>query len=159
MIFSRFESLPHGRWPKTPTELPVLTIPLRGRTLAACLAAGLTTAALTAPAATADQGEDYLLQELRKTNLKWMAPGGEPEILGIGYDICGDWAAGVPYADEVAGRIGPPGWWSQRNARFFIALSTRSLCPGFFLNKVPPADQELIVQPKPTWPPDPLPRN
>jgi len=137
------------------TEPPVTTLHLCGLAFALCL----TAAAMTAPPATADQGEDYLLQELRKTNLKWMAPGGEPDILGIGYDICGDWAAGVPYADEVAGRIGPPGWWSQRNARFFIALSTRSLCPGFFLEKVPPADQELIVQPKRAWPPDPLPRN
>jgi Protein of unknown function (DUF732) len=137
----------------------VIALHLRGLTFAACLATCLTAAGMTPPPARADQGEDYLLQELRKTNLKWMAPGGEPEILGIGYDICNDWAAGVPYADEVAGRIGPPGWWSQRNARFFIALSTRSLCPGFFLSKVPPADQELIVQPKPTWPPDPLPRN
>ncbi|BBX83410.1 DUF732 domain-containing protein [Mycolicibacterium aubagnense] len=133
----------------------MIALHLRGLAFAACLAA----ATLAAPPAMADQGEDYLLQELRKTNLKWMAPGGEPEILGIGYDICNDWAAGVPYADEVAGRIGPPGWWSQRNARFFIALSTRSLCPGFFLNKVPPADQELIVQPERAWPPDPLPRN
>jgi len=133
----------------------VTAIHLRGLAFAACLAI----ATLAAPPATADQGEDYLLQELRKTNLKWMAPGGEPDILGIGYDICADWAAGVPYADEIAGRIGPPGWWSQRNARFFVALSTRSLCPGFFMDKVPPADQELIVQPGRAWPPNPLPRN
>ena len=137
----------------------MIALHVRGLAFAACLTVGLATAAMTAPSAGADQGEDYLLQELRKTNLKWMAPGGEPEILGIGYDICGDWASGVPYADEVAGRIGPPGWWSQRNARFFVALSTRSLCPAFFLDKVPPADQELIVQPARSWPPVPLPRN
>lgn len=90
MLFSQFESRPDIRSAHHLTELPVIALHLRGLAFAACLAA----ATLAAPPAMADQGEDYLLQELRKTNLKWMAPGGEPEILGIGYDICNDWAAG-----------------------------------------------------------------
>lgn len=104
------------------------------------------------PPASADPGEEYMLQMLRKTNQKWWWPGQEPYIVGLGYRVCDDWAAGRQYWDVVNANIGPPRWWTQRSARFFVTLSTRALCPQHFLTRIPSEEHQFIEKPPPHLP-------
>jgi hypothetical protein len=101
------------------------------------LTIGVLTAFTPVPLARADQGEDFFLQELRRTQQKWIWPGQEDWILGKGHEICDDWANGVAYPDEVELVVDRNAWWTHRNARFFIDLSTRALCPQYYLAKIP----------------------
>lgn len=105
-----------------------------------------------APPASANEAEDYMLETLRKTNQKWWWPGEEPYILGRGYRVCEDWAAGRHYWDVVNSNIGPPRWWTVRSARFFTTLSTRALCPQHFLTKVPPEERQFLEEAPPYRP-------
>jgi hypothetical protein len=109
-----------------------------------CATMTLVAVSLTAaPTALADQGEDYFFQKLRETNQKWFWPLQEGEILRLGYGICDDWAAGVAHHDEVAGIVAAR-QWTYRNARFFILLSTRALCPQYYLQTIPPEDRPML---------------
>jgi hypothetical protein len=96
----------------------------------------------TVPTASADQGVDYFLQQLRTTNQKWYWPAQEGYILSVGYGVCDDWAADISFPHETA-RLAAAKQWTQPNARFFVALSTRALCPEWYLEKIPPSERPL----------------
>ncbi len=67
-----------------------------------------------------------------------MWPGGENLLFGKAYEICGDWRAGAAFPGEVDTVMARNQWWTERNASFFIALSTRAFCPEFYMEKIPP---------------------
>jgi hypothetical protein len=91
----------------------------------------------TAAPAGADSAEDYFLNELYKTHQKWYWPFGEAYIIGVARGVCDAWAAGVPYPAEVDS-LATAKRWTQRNTRFFIALSTASFCPDRYTADIPP---------------------
>jgi hypothetical protein len=91
----------------------------------------------TLPIASADQGEDYFLQELRRTNQKWYWPLQEDYILGVGHGVCDRWAAGSLFPEQVDAAALTQ-HWTVRNARYFVSLATRALCPQYYLEKIPP---------------------
>ena len=105
--------------------------------IAAAALAAVATILMTAAPASADSAEDYFLNELYKTHQKWYWPFGEDYIIGVARGICDDWAAGVPYAAEVED-IAAAKRWTQRNTRYFIALSTASFCPDQYTSNIPP---------------------
>jgi hypothetical protein len=114
-----------------------------GRAIAsmASVAAAVTAVALAPPAAAFTPSEDWVLQELRLTNQKWYGPGGEAWILSKGHGTCDAWRKGGVYPAEVDRVMADNPWWTMRNARLFVTLMTRGLCPEFYLPKIPPEDQ------------------
>lgn len=109
-----------------------------------CAAVGLVAVSLAGPpSARADQGEDYFFQKLRETNQKWFWPLQEGDILRLGYSICDDWGAGMTHQDQV-GQLVFSRAWTYRNARFFVLLSTRALCPQYYLQMIPVEDRGML---------------
>jgi hypothetical protein len=92
---------------------------------------------VTSAPASADDAENYFLNELYKTHQKWYWPFGEGYIIGVAKSVCDAWVAGVPYAVEVES-LAANKRWTHRNTRYFIALSTASFCPDRYTAHIPP---------------------
>ncbi|MBB3606585.1 hypothetical protein FHT40_006276 [Mycolicibacterium sp. BK556] len=90
-----------------------------------------------APTASADASEDWFLYELYRTQQKWFWPFAEPYILGVGHNVCDEWASGTGYDDAVQA-VANDQRWTRRNARYFIALATRAFCPDDYTTAIPP---------------------
>lgn len=86
--------------------------------------------------ANADPSEDYFLNELYKTWQKWYWPFGEQYIITVGRGVCDAWNAGMDYPAEVAALSAEKGW-TQRNTRYFVALSTGAFCPERYESAIP----------------------
>lgn len=98
---------------------------------------GAIAALVGAPAASADVAEDYFLNELYKTHVKWYGPYGEQWIIGMGRGVCDAWTNNVPYVAEVDG-LATANNWTHRSTRFFIALATAAFCPDQYAARLPP---------------------
>jgi hypothetical protein len=96
--------------------------------------------------ATADTGQDWLIYQLYRSHQKWYWPFGEDYILGVAHGVCSDWDSGVGYTDEVES-LATSQRWTHRNARYFIALSTRALCPVHYEPLIPPEDRIVDLPP------------